>query len=162
TTDLIARLLAQWLTDRLGKPVVIENKPGGGTNIGVLAVVGAPPDGHTLLFTVATNAINPSLYKSLPLDFQRDIAPVAALSELPLVLVVNPGVPAQTIAEFIAHAKANPGKINTASFGARTIAHLALELFKTTAGIDLVHVPYPGGGPMMSDLIPGRIQAGID
>ena len=162
TTDLIARLLAQWLTDRLGKPVVIENKPGGGTNIGVQAVVSAPPDGHTLLFTVATNAINPSLYKSLPFDFQRDIAPVAGLSELPLVLVVNPGVPAQTIAEFVAHAKANPGKINTASFGARTIAHLALELLKTTAGIDLVHVPYPGGGPMMSDLIPGRIQAGID
>jgi tripartite-type tricarboxylate transporter receptor subunit TctC len=162
TTDLIARLLAQWLSDRLGKPVVVENKPGGGTNIGVQAVVGAPPDGHTLLFTVATNAIHPSLYKSLPFDFQRDFAPVAGLAELPLVLVVNPGVPAQTIAEFVAHAKANPGKINTASFGARTISHLALELFKTTAGIDLVHVPYPGGGPMMSDLIPGRIQAGID
>ena len=125
-------------------------------------MVSAPPDGHTLLFTVATNAINPSLYKSLPFDFQRDIAPVAGLSELPLVLVVNPGVPAQTIAEFVAHAKANPGTINVASFGVRTISHLALELFKTSTGVDLVHVPHPGGGPMLIDLISGRIQAGID
>ena len=162
TTDLIARLMGQWLTERLGKPVVIENKPGGGTNIGVQAVVNAPPDGYTLLFTVATNAINPSLYKSLPFDFQRDIAPVAGLAELPLVMVVNPGVPANTLAEFIAHAKANPGKVNVASFGVRTISHLALELFKASTGVDVVHVPYPGGATMMTDLISGRIEAGID
>jgi tripartite-type tricarboxylate transporter receptor subunit TctC len=162
TTDLIARLLGQWLTERLGQPVVIENKPGGGTNIGVQAVVSAAPDGHTLLFTVATNAINPSLYKSLPFDFQRDIAPVAGLAELPLVMVANPGIPAKTVAELIAHAKANPGKINIASFGARTISHLAIELIKASTGVDVVHVPYPGGAAMMADLIPGRIQAGID
>ena len=162
TTDLIARLMGQWLTERLGKPVVIENKPGGGTNIGVQAVVNAPPDGYTLLFTVATNAINPSLYKSLPFDFQRDIAPVAGLAELPLVMVVNPEVPANTVAEFIAHAKANPGKVNVASFGVRTISHLALELFKASTGVDVVHVPYPGGATMVTDLLSGRIQAGID
>jgi tripartite-type tricarboxylate transporter receptor subunit TctC len=162
TTDLIARLLGQWLAERLGQPVVIENKPGGGTNIGVQAVVVAPPDGHTLLFTVATNAINPSLYRSLPFDFQRDIVPVAGLAELPLVMVANPAIPAMTVAEFIGHAKANPGKINIASFGGRTISHLAIELLKSSTGIDVVHVPYPGGAAMMTDLIPGRIQAGID
>ena len=143
TTDLVARMIGQWLTERLGQPVVIENKPGGGTNIGVQAVVNAAPDGHTLLFTVSTNAINPSLYKSLPFDFQRDIAPVAGLAELPLVMVANPGIPAKTVAELIAHAKANPGKINIASFGARTISHLAIELIKASTGIDVVHVPYP-------------------
>jgi tripartite-type tricarboxylate transporter receptor subunit TctC len=162
TTDLIARLMGQWLTERLGKPVVIENKPGGGTNIGVQAVVNAPADGYTLLFTVATNAINPSLYKSLPFDFQRDITPVAGLAELPLVMVANPGVPASTLAELIAHAKANPGKVNVASFGVRTISHLALELFKAATGVDVVHVPYPGGATMVTDLLSGRIQAGID
>ena len=124
STDLIARLLGEWLAARLGQPVIIENKPGGGTNIAVQAVVSAPVDGYTLLFTVATNAINPSLYKSLPFDFQRDIAPVAGLAELPLVLVITPTLPAKTVPEFIAYAKANPGKINFASFGARTISHL--------------------------------------
>jgi tripartite-type tricarboxylate transporter receptor subunit TctC len=162
TTDLIARLISQWLTERLAQPIVIENKPGGGTNIGVQAVVNAPADGYTLLFAVATNAINQSLYKSLPFDFQRDIAPVAGLAELPLVLVVNPDVPARTVAEFIAYAKTNPGKTNVASFGARTISHLAIELFKASTGIDVVHVPYPGGAPMLTDILSGRIQAGID
>jgi tripartite-type tricarboxylate transporter receptor subunit TctC len=162
STDLIARLLGEWLAARLGQPVIIENKPGGGTNIAVQAVVNAPADGYTLLFAVATNVINPSLYKSLPFDFQRDIAPVAGLAELPLVLDVNPHVPAKTVAEFIAYAKANPGKINFASFGARTISHLAIELFKTAAGVDVVHVPYQGGAPMLTDLLSGRIQAGVD
>jgi tripartite-type tricarboxylate transporter receptor subunit TctC len=162
STDLIARLLGEWLAARLGQPVIIENKPGGGTNIAVQAVVNAPADGYTLLFAVATNVINPSLYKSLPFDFQRDIAPVAGLAELPLVLDVNPGVPAKTVAEFIAYAKANPGKINFASFGARTISHLAIELFKSSTGVDVVHVPYQGGAPMLTDLLSGRIQAGID
>jgi len=162
STDLIARLLGEWLAARLGQPVVIENKPGGGTNIAVQAIVNAPADGYTLLFAVATNVINPSLYKSLPFDFQRDIAPVAGLAELPLVFDVTPALPASTVAEFIAYAKANPGKINFASFGARTISHLAIELFKISAGIDVVHVPYQGGAPMLTDLLSGRIQAGID
>jgi len=162
STDLIARLMGEWLAARLGQPVVIENKPGGGTNIAVQAIVNAPADGYTLLFAVATNVINPSLYKSLPFDFQRDIAPVAGLAELPLVFDVTPALPASTVAEFIAYAKANPGKINFASFGARTISHLAIELFKISAGIDVVHVPYQGGAPMLTDLLSGRIQAGID
>jgi tripartite-type tricarboxylate transporter receptor subunit TctC len=162
STDLIARLVGEWLAQKLGQPVVIENKPGGGTNIGVQAVVNAAPDGYTLLFALATNTINPSLYKSLPFDFQRDIAPVAGLAELPLVFDLNPSVPAKTVPEFIAYAKANPGKINFASFGARTISHLAIELFRIAAGIDVVHVPYQGGAPMLTDLLSGRIQAGID
>jgi tripartite-type tricarboxylate transporter receptor subunit TctC len=162
STDLIARLLGEWLAPKLGQPVVIENKPGGGTNIAVQAAVNAPADGYTLLFAVATNVINPALYKSLPFDFQRDIAPVAGLAELPLIFDVTPALPANTVPEFIAYAKANPGKINFASFGARTISHLAIELFKSAAGIDVVHVPYQGGAPMLTDLLSGRIQAGID
>jgi len=162
STDLIARLLGEWLAARLGQPVIIENKPGGGTNIAVQAVVNAPADGYTLLFAVATNVINPALYKSLPFDFQRDIAPVAGLAELPLVLDLNPDVPAKTVPEFIAYAKANPGKINFASFGVRTISHLAIELFKIAAGVDVVHIPYQGGAPMLTDLLSGRIQAGVD
>ena len=161
TTDLIVRIMGQWLAERLGQPVVVENRPGGGTNIAVQAVVNSPPDGYTLLFTVTTNTINPSLYKSPPFDFKRDIAPVAGLAELPLVMSVNPGVPAKTVAEFVTHAKANPGQINVASFGVRTISHLSIELLKSSTGIDVVHVPYPGG-VAMADLIPGRIQAGVD
>lgn len=162
STDLVARLMAEWLTARLGQQFIVENKPGGGTNIAVQAVVNAPPDGYTLLFTVSTNAINPSLYNRLPFDFQHDIAPVAGLVELPLVMEVNPQVPAKTVVEFIQYAKANPGRINFASFGARTISHLAIELLKISAGIDVVHVPYPGGAPMLTDLMSGRVQAGID
>jgi tripartite-type tricarboxylate transporter receptor subunit TctC len=162
STDLVARLMGEWLSKRLGQQFIIENKPGGGTNIGVQAVVNAPADGYTLLFAFTTNVINPSLYKSLPFNFQRDIALVSGLAELPLVLDLNPTVPAKTVAEFIAYAKANPGKINFASFGARTISHLAIELFKTSAGIDIVHVPYQGGAPMLTDMLSGRVQAGID
>jgi tripartite-type tricarboxylate transporter receptor subunit TctC len=128
----------------------------------VQAAVNAPADGYTLLFTVATNAINPALYKSLPFDFQRDLAPVAGLAVLPLVMEVNPAVPAKTVPEFVRYLKANPGKINFASFGARTVSHLAIELFKMSAGVDVVHVPYPGGAPLMADLLAGRVQAGID
>jgi tripartite-type tricarboxylate transporter receptor subunit TctC len=162
TTDIIARIIGQWLSERLGQQVVVENKPGGGTNIGVQAVVNAAPDGYTWLFTVPTSTINPWLYKSLPFDFQRDITPVAGLAELPLVMEVNPSVPAKTVAEFIAYAKANPGKIVFASFGARTISHLAIELIKSQTGIEVVHVPYTGGAPMVTDIIAGRIQAGVD
>jgi tripartite-type tricarboxylate transporter receptor subunit TctC len=162
STDLVARLMAEWLAARLGQPFVIENKPGGGTNIAAQAAVSAPPDGYTLLFILTTNVLNPSLYKSLPFDFQRDIAPVAGLAELPLVIDLSPQLPVRTVTDFIAYAKANPGKINFASFGARTISHLAIELFKISAGLDVVHVPYPGGGPMLTDLISGRVQAGVD
>src|SRR5262245_32898674 len=123
STDLIARIMGRWLSERLGQPVVIENKPGAATNLATQTVVSAPPDGYTLLFTVASNAINASLYQSLPFDFQRDIVPVAGLAELPLVLDVNTSVPAKTAAEFIAYVKANPGKVNIASFGTGTIAH---------------------------------------
>lgn len=162
STDIVSRVMAEWLSARLGQQFVIENKPGGGTNIGVQAVVNAPADGYTLLLALATNAINPALYRSLPFDFQRDIAPVAGLVELPLVLDVNPALPVKTVPEFIAYAKANPGRINFASFGARTISQLAIELLKISTGIDVVHVPYPGGAPMLTDLISGRVQAGID
>jgi len=162
TTDLIARLMGQWLSERLGQQVVVENRPGGGTNIGVQAAVAAPPDGYTLLFTVATSAINQAIYTSLPFDFVRDIAPVGGLAELPLVMEVNPAVPAKTVPEFIAYAKGNPGKISFASFGTRTISHLAIELFKISTGVDVVHVPYPGGAPMLTDLLSGRVDAGVD
>jgi len=162
TTDLIARIISQWLSERLGQQVVVENKPGGGTNIGVQAVVNAAPDGYTWLFTLATSTINPWLYKSLPFDFQRDITPVAGLAELPLVMEVNPAVPAKTIAEFVAYAKANPGKVSFASFGTRTISHLAIELIKNQTGIEVVHVPYTGGAAMVPDIIAGRVQAGVD
>jgi tripartite-type tricarboxylate transporter receptor subunit TctC len=160
--DLLARLMGQWLSERLGQPFVIENKPGGGTNIAVQTVVNAAPDGQTFLLCLSTNAINISLYKSLPFDFPRDIVPVAGLAELPLLLVANPDLPAKTVAEFIAYAKANPGKVSMASFGARTVSHLSIELLKQSTGIDVLHVPYRGGAPLMTDLISGRVQAGID
>ena len=162
TTDILARILGQYLSERLGQQVVIENKPGGGTNIAVQSVVKSPADGYTLLMTLATNTINPWLYKSLPFDFKRDIAPVSGLAELPLVLVINNEVPAKTVAEFVAYAKANPGKITFASFGVRTVSHLSIELIKSSTGIEFVHVPYPGGAPMLTDMISGRIQAGVD
>jgi len=162
TTDLISRIMSQWLAERLGQPVVIENRPGGGTNIAVQSVVNAPPDGYTLLLTVTTNTINPSLYKSLPFDFKRDITPVAGLAELPLILSVYPGLPAKNVAEFVAHAKANPGKLNVASFGVRTVSHLAIEMLKASTGVNVVHVPYSGGVAIMPDMIAGRIQAGVD
>jgi tripartite-type tricarboxylate transporter receptor subunit TctC len=162
TTDLIARLMAQWLSARLNQQFIVENKPGGGTNIGVLAAVNAPADGYTLLFIFTTNVINQWLYKSLPFAFRRDIVPVAGLAELPLVIDLNPAVPAKTLGELIAFAKANPGKINFASFGARTISDLAIQLLETSAGIDVVRVPYQGGAPMLTDLMSGRVQAGLD
>src|SRR5262249_1005388 len=128
TTDLIARIMSQWLSARLGQQVIVENKPGAGTNIAGQSVVNATPDGYTMLFTVTSNVINPSLYKSLSFDFARDIAPVAGLAELPLVFDVTLSLPAKNVAEFVTYAKANPGKISFASFGARTISHLAIEL----------------------------------
>lgn len=161
-TDLLARIIGQWLSDKLGKPVVIENRPGGGTNIAVQQVVNAAPDGYTLLLTVTTNFLNPSLYKTLPFDFKRDIVQVSGLAELPLALLVNASMPVKTFAEFVTYAKANPGKINIGSFGQNTVSHLSIELIKLQAGIDVVHVPYPGGEPLNHDLVPGRVQAGVN
>ena len=162
TTDLLARILAPPLSERLGQQVIIENKPGGGTNIAIQSVINSAPDGYTLAMTFATNTINPSLYKSLPFDFQRDMAPVSGLADLPLVLVVNNDVPAKNVTEFVAYAKAKPDKVTFASFGARTISQLAIELLKTSAGFEFVHVPYPGGPQIITDLISGRVQAGMD
>ena len=162
TPDIVGRTLGQKLAEAWGQPVVIENKPGAGTNLAAQTVVNSPADGYTLLFAASTYAINATLYQNLPHNFLRDIAPVAGLAELPLVLEVNPAVPARTLAEFIAHAKANPGKINVGSFGAGSIAHLAIELLKITTGIDVVHVPYRGGAPMVTDLIGGQVQAAVD
>jgi tripartite-type tricarboxylate transporter receptor subunit TctC len=160
-TDLISRLMAQWLSERLGQPVVVDNRPGGGTSLGTQAVVSSPPDGYTLLFTASTHTINVSL-QQLPFNFLRDITLVAGLSELPLVLDVSPKLPVKDLKEFVAYAKANPGKVNIASFGAATISHLAIEFFKVTTGVDVVHVPYRGGAQIMTDLISGQIQAAVD
>jgi len=162
STDIVSRIIGNWLAERLGQPFIIENRPGGGTNIAVQSVVNAPPDGYTLLLTTSTSAINATFYESLPFNFLRDIAPVAALANLPFVMEVNPSVPAKTIAEFIAYAKANPGKVNMASFGVGTISHLAIELFQQMTGVTLQHVPYRGGAPMVTDMIGGQVQAGID
>jgi tripartite-type tricarboxylate transporter receptor subunit TctC len=162
STDIVGRIMCQWLTERTGQSFVVENKPGGGTNIATQLVVNAPADGYTLLYTVSTHSINPSLYKSLPFDFRRDITAVAGLFEFPLVLVMNPQVPAKTLPEFIAYAKANPGKINMGSFGVRTVSHLSIELLKTSTGIEFVHVPYTGGSQMLPAVIAGQVQAGVD
>jgi len=156
--DILARLIGPWLSRRLGQQFVIENRPGGGSNIGTEAVVRAPPDGYTLLLVSTTNAINATLYDRLNFDFLRDIAPIAGIISLPLVMVINPSVPAKTVPEFTAYAKANPGRINLGSPGIGTPPHVAGELFKMMAGVDLVHVPYRGGGPVMTDLLGGQVQ----
>jgi tripartite-type tricarboxylate transporter receptor subunit TctC len=157
-TDLLARIIGQWLTDRLGQQFVIENRPGAGSNIATETVVNAAPDGYTILIVATGNAINTSFYDKLPFDFVRDIAPVAGLARVPSVMAINPQVPAKTVAEFIAYGKANPGKVNAASGGTGTAVHLAAELFKTMAGVDLVHVPYRGLAPALTDLISGQVQ----
>ena len=157
-SDIVARLLGQWLSERLGQPFVIENRPGAGTNIAAEAVVRSTPDGYTLLLVASPNAINASLYDKLSFNFIRDIAPVAAISGEPNVVVVNPSVPTRTVPEFIAYAKASPGRINMASADNGTTSHLAGEMFKMMAGIDLVHVPYRGGGPALTDLLAARCR----
>jgi tripartite-type tricarboxylate transporter receptor subunit TctC len=156
--DGVARLMGQWLTERLGQPFVIDNRPGGSNNIGTEAVVRAAPDGHTLLLAATANAFNATLYAKLNFNFIRDIAPVAPLSREPNVMVVNPSVPARSVPEFIAYAKNNPGKINMASSGIGTTQHMAGELFKVMAGVDLVHVPYRGGALALTDLIGGQVH----
>ncbi len=160
--DIVARIMAAWLAERLGQPVVIENKPGASTNISIQTVVNAPADGNTLLFIAASAALNVSLFDNLPFNLQRDIAPVAGLIDFPLVMLTHPSLPAKTVPELIAHAKANPGKISIASFGTGTTSHVAGELFKMTAGIDMTHIPYRGGAPMMTDLIGGQVQVAFD
>jgi tripartite-type tricarboxylate transporter receptor subunit TctC len=159
--DVFARLMGQWLTERLNQPFIIDNRPGAGGNIGTDSVVKAPADGHTFLVINSNHAVNVSLYEKPPFDFMRDIAPVAAILVIPHVLVLNPSVPAQTVPELIAYAKANPGKLNYASVGIGSTPHVAAELFKMMAGIDMVHVPYRGGAPAVTDLISGQVQAGF-
>ena len=154
--DIVSRIMAPWLAERLGQPVVIENKPGASSNISIQAVVNAPPDGYTLLFVPASAAVNVSLFDNLSFNLLRDIAPVSGLIDFPLVMVANPSLPAQTVAEFIAYAKANPGKISMGSFGTGSASHLAGEQFKMMAGVNLLHVPYRGGAPMITDLVGGR------
>jgi tripartite-type tricarboxylate transporter receptor subunit TctC len=156
--DLLARLLGQSLSDRLGQPVVIENRPGAGTNIATEAVARAPADGYTLLSVSSPNAVNATLYDKLNFDFIRDIAPVASTVRLPNVIVLNPSVPARTVPEFIAYARANPGKVNVASAGNGTTGHVAAELFKMMTGVNMVHVPYRGGAPAITDLLGGQVQ----
>ena len=156
--DLTARLISQVLSERLGAPFIVDNRPGAGTNIGTETVVHAPPDGYTLLLVAAANAINATLYEKLNFNFIRDIAPVATIAGAPNVMVVHPSVSARTVPEFIAHAKANAGKLNMASAGNGTTPHLAGELFKMLTGVDMVHVPYRGGGPALTDLLGGQVQ----
>jgi tripartite-type tricarboxylate transporter receptor subunit TctC len=156
--DICARLMGQWLSERLGQPFVIENRPGAGGNLATEMVVRAAPDGYTLLLINPANAINATLYEKLPFEFIRDIAPVAGILRAPNVLVVNPSFPAKTVPEFIAYAKANPGKINLASPGIGTTPHVAGELFKLRTGVNLVSVRYRGGGPALVDLLGGQVQ----
>jgi tripartite-type tricarboxylate transporter receptor subunit TctC len=160
--DTVARLLAQTLSERLGQPVVVENRPGAGGNIGLEAVVNAPPDGHTLLFATSANALSVSFYDKSSISFARDITPVASLVRGPLIMEVNPSFPAKTIPEFIAYAKANPGKINMASAGIGNTTHVAGELFMMLTGTKFTHVPYRGGAPAVADLIGGQVQVYFD
>jgi tripartite-type tricarboxylate transporter receptor subunit TctC len=157
-SDIVARLIGQWLSERIGQQFVIDNRPGGGGNIGTEAVVRAPADGYTLLMVGSANATNAALYDKLNFTFIRDIAPVAGVFRGTYVMLVNPSVPAKSVPELIAYAKANPGKLNMASAGTGTVPHVAGELFKMMAGIDMAHVPYRGGGPALVDLLGGRVQ----
>jgi tripartite-type tricarboxylate transporter receptor subunit TctC len=160
--DITARLIGQWLSEHLGQPFVVENRPGAGTNIGTEAVVKAPADGYTLLLVSVANTVNATLYEVLNFDFIRDIEAVAGLIRGPLVMELNPSVPAKTIAEFIAYSKANPGGVNMASAGNGTPGHMAAQLFEVMTGLDLVDVPYRGGAPALTDLLAGHVQVMFD
>jgi len=162
SADLTARLMGQWLSERFGQSFVVENRPGGGTNIATEAVVRAPPDGYTLLLAAPANAINATLYDKLNFNFLRDSEPVAGIIRFPNVVVVNPSVPVKSIPELIAYAKANPGKLNMASSGNGSTIHMSGELFKMLTGTDMVHVPYRGGAPALTDLIAGQVQVMFD
>jgi tripartite-type tricarboxylate transporter receptor subunit TctC len=162
SVDIVARLIGQWLTERLGQTVIVENRPGGTSNVATEGVVKAQADGHTLLLVSSANFINATLYDKLSFDFIRDIAPVANLVRIPNVVEVNPSVPVKTIPEFIAHAKANPGKINMGTGGTGTSQHVSGELFKMMTGVSLIHVPYRGSAPMLTDLLGGQVQVAFD
>jgi tripartite-type tricarboxylate transporter receptor subunit TctC len=162
TTDVLARIIAQWLTEKLGQPFVIENRPGAGNNLGTEAVVKAAPDGYTMLLVNPANGINATLYKDLSFNVIRDIAPVAGIVRTPNVMEVTPSFPAKTVAEFIAYCKANPGKINMASSGSGTSVHLSGELFKSMTGCQMLHVPYKGAGPALTDLMGGQVDVIFD
>jgi tripartite-type tricarboxylate transporter receptor subunit TctC len=161
-TDITARIIAQWLSERLGQQFIIENKPGAGNNIGTEAAIHSPPDGYTLFLVNPANAINATLYSKLSFNFIRDMAPVAGIMRVPNVMEVNPSVPAKTVAEFIAYAKANPGKINWETSGNGTSVHLSGELFKLMTGVQLTHIPYKGSAPALTDMISGTVQVIFD
>jgi tripartite-type tricarboxylate transporter receptor subunit TctC len=158
STDITARLIGQWLSERLGQQFLTENRPGAGSNIGTEVVVNAPPDGYTLLLVGASSAINATLYEKLNFNFLRDITPIAGIISIPFVMAVGPSFPAKTASEFIAHAKGNPGKVSIASGGNGTAGHLSGELFKMMAGVNMVHVPYRGEAPALTDLLGGQVQ----
>jgi tripartite-type tricarboxylate transporter receptor subunit TctC len=160
--DIVMRLMCQWLSERLGQSFIVENKPGASGNVGAETVVRAAPDGYTLLSVSSPNAINASLYKNLNFNFIRDIAPVGSIMRVPLVMEVNPSLPVKTVPEFIAYAKANPGKISYASAGIGTPQHVSAELFKLMTRVEMVHVPYRGAAPALTDLIGGQVQVMID
>ena len=162
TTDVLARIMAAWYSEKLGQQFIIENKPGGGNNIGTEMAVKSPPDGYTLLLVNPAHGINPTLYKDLPYDVLRDITPVAGLVRAPNVMEVTNSFPAKTVKEFIDYCKANPGKINMASSGSGTSVHMSGELFKMMTGCDMLHVPYKGAGPAIADLIPGQVHVLFD
>jgi tripartite-type tricarboxylate transporter receptor subunit TctC len=162
SADTVARILAQWLTERLGQPVLIENKPGAATNISLQATISAPPDGYTIVYLATSATVNLSFYENQSVNVLRDLEPVSGLADFPFVLVVNKSIPSKTVAEFIEYAKANPGKISMASFGAGTSSHLAGELFQAMAGVKLVHVPYRGEAFALADMISGHVEVMFD
>jgi tripartite-type tricarboxylate transporter receptor subunit TctC len=161
-TDITARIMGQWLSERLGQQFIIENKPGGGNNIGTEAAINSPADGYTLMLVNPANAINTTLYPKLSFNFMKDIAPVGGIMRVPNVMEVNPSFPAKTVAEFIAYAKANPGKINWATSGNGTSVHLSGELFKMMTGVQLTHIPYKGSAPALTDLLAGTVDVIFD
>lgn len=162
TTDLVARPIAQSLTEKLGQPVIVENKAGAGGTLAAAVVAKAQPDGYTIFLATVAHTMAPGLYKSLPYDFEKDFDPVTLAAQVPNVLIVNPAVPAKTVAELIAYIKANPGKVNFGSAGPGSTEHMSGELFRSILGVDIVHIPYKGGAPMMTDLIAGQIQMAIE
>ena len=162
SADIAARLIGQWLSERLGQSFIVESRPGAGSNIGTEAVIRSPPDGYTILLVAPANAINATLYRKLNYNFIRDIAPVAGINRFPNVMEVNPSVPAKTVPEFITYAKANPGKINFASSGNGSTIHMSGELFKMMTGVDIVHVPYRGSAQALTDMLGGQVQVMFD
>jgi tripartite-type tricarboxylate transporter receptor subunit TctC len=162
TGDILARIVGQWLSGRLGQPLIVDNRPGAASNLSVQTTISLPADGYTLVYLSSSNAINASFYRTLAFDLDRDITPIAGLARVPFVMDVHPSVPAKTLADFIAYARSNPGKVNVASFGIGSPSHLAGELLKSMTGVDMIHVPYRGAGPALTDLIAGQVQVYFD